>query len=55
VTTTLNLLNLCHTPLGEESALREASSHFQGHTGLIGQVEEPGRLQSMWSLRVGHD
>ena len=37
-TSTLNLLNLCHTPLGEELALREASSHFQGHTGLIGQV-----------------
>ena len=37
-TSTLNLLNLCHTPLGEELAIREVSSHFQGHTALIGQV-----------------
>ena len=42
--------------LGQEDLLeKELATHFSILAGKIPWMEEPGRLQSMGSQRVGHD
>ena len=42
--------------LGREDPLeKEMATHFSILPGKIPQTEEPGRLQSLWSQRVGHN
>ena len=42
--------------LGQEDLLeKEMATHFSILAWKISWMEEPGRLQSMWSLGVGHD
>ena len=42
--------------LGQEDPLeKEMATHFSILPGKIPQTEEPGRLQSLWSQRVGHN
>ena len=41
--------------LGQEDPLEEMTAHFRILAWEIPWTEELGRLQSMWSLRVGHD
>ena len=43
-------------PLGQEDPLeKEMAAHSRIHAWKIPWTEEPGRLQSMGSQRVGHD
>ena len=42
-------------PLGEESLEKEMATHSSTLSWKIPRTEEPGRLQSMGSQRVGHD
>ena len=43
-------------PLGQEDSLeKEMATHSSILAWRISWMEEPGRLQSMGSLRVGHD
>ena len=43
-------------PLGQEDTLDwEVATHFSTLAWKIPWTEEPGRLQSMGSQRVGHD
>ena len=43
-------------PLGQEDPLeKEMETHSSILAWIIPWTEEPGRLQSMWSHRVGHD
>ena len=43
-------------PLGQEDPLeKEMAAHSSIHAWKIPWTEEPGRLQSMGSQRVGHD
>ena len=42
--------------LGWDNPLvKETATHFNTLAWKIPWMEEPGRLQSMWSQRVGHD
>ena len=42
--------------LGREDPLeKEMATHSSTLAWKIAWMEEPGRLQSMWSQRVGHD
>ena len=42
--------------LGQEDLLeKEMATHFSILAWKIPWMEEPGRLQPMWSQRVGHD
>ena len=42
--------------LGWEDPLeKEMATHFNTLAWKISWTEEPGRLQSMWSQRVGHE
>ena len=42
--------------LGQEDPLeKEMAAHSSILAWRIPWIEEPGRLQSMWSHRVGHD
>ena len=44
------------TPLGQEDPLeKEMATHSSILAWEIPWAEDPGRLQSMWLKRVGHD
>ena len=48
--------NTCVQSLGREDPLeKEMAPHSSTLAWKIPQMEEPGRLQSMGSQRVGHD
>ena len=48
--------NLSATSLGQENAMKEGmATHFSILAWRIPWTEEPGRLQSVGSQRVGHD
>ena len=47
--------SICHEVMGPESAEKTTAPHCSTLAWKIPWMEEPGRLQSMGSLRVGHD